>query len=160
MKRMILLLPLYLLIVCVTLSGCGTLKPYTQPDTSGQGSLTRRILAGLFTNATMSDLQFDGIVNSQADMVADLAGDLVASRSPQLSAAIQFAVSSGLVEPQGPRLLQFTGKGEALPKTLICRTKMVAECAALLPNQGVRVYVQQVGLGQVTVYIVHRIVVL
>lgn len=146
-------------LVAVALSGCGTLKPYLQ-DASGQGSTTRRIFAGLFTQAALSDAQLEGVVNQQSDVVADLASDLVAGRSPQISAAIQLAVSSGLIEPQGPRVLQFTGKGETLPKTMLCQNKLVAQCAALLPNQGVRIYAQPFGVGQVTVYIVHRIVAL
>lgn len=139
----------------VFLVGCGTLGT-VKPANVGEGSVVRRVVAGIFTRAAMADLQFEGAAGKQEDLVSALA----LNESPQLAKTIQAALALGLIEPIGPRLMEVTLKGESQPRILICRNSMASQCVGILPNQGIRAYVEPVGLGGFTVYVIHRLIVL
>lgn len=142
------------LVAALLLSGCGTFGRVTTPDTTGSGSLTRRIVMGLFTRVSMADLQFDGVVTNQSDVVADIVSE---KAPPQVANALKVAMSLGLIEPVGPRLIEFTPKGTTTPLVVVCRLGIVADCARLPINSPARIYVQPFGAGPVEVYIAHRV---
>lgn len=151
------------LALAILLSGCGTTGTLQAPDTSGHGSTVRRLLTGIFTHASMSDLQFVGPIVASHDLLLDVGSTVaVAAGAPpkqaeQLKAALTFAVQSGLIEPQGPRVLEIMLAGETAPRYLVCPVALLTDCASIPLNAPVRAYVQPVGVGSFTVWKVRRL---
>lgn len=143
-------------IVLIALSACGTLRPVGTPEPAGGGSSLRRVFTAVFTRAALADLQFVGVAGPSPSR--DLAAELLGAQSPEIAAALQLVTSLRLVESVGPRLLPMTVEGETGERVLVCRSKMAPDCAALLVNTPIRVYVQPVGVGGYSVFVVHRLV--
>lgn len=165
MNRFRLLLIILIASLALTLSACGTTGTLKPPDTSGQGSLIRRIGAALFTHASMADMQLKGTIGA---LNTDIAAHLVTTaaqvsgadpqRVQQLQAIIQFAVASGFIEQSGPRLVEMEIEGETTPRLLLCKVVIAGECSQLLPHAPVRIYAHPVGAANYVVWIVDRVV--
>lgn len=152
-----------LIFVLLALSACGTTGTLAPPDTSGHGSTLRRLLTGIFTHASMADLQFVGPITAQRDLLLDtaataaIAAGVPEKQAQNFQAAVTFAIQTGLIEPVGPRVLELTLPGETAPRFLLCPVALLSDCASIPVNTPVRAYVVPIGVGTYTLWKIHRI---
>lgn len=164
MKTIVALAALPVLLLCLLLSGCGTLGAVKPPVLPGQadGPL-QRLWAALISRAGMGDEIYEGASVESVDSGDVAAGLVSSSLSAKLGDLAPLAgelITRRLIEPAGPRAWAVNVVGDpagAPPRIFFVRQSAGAgKVAGLLPSTPVKIWAKRYELPGFSAAIVTR----